>query len=339
MNRPQRFIATAFLLMACAEPTPAAPPVQLDFALPQFPTYALALPATGAADAEVIERLPYTCERVEVHIRADGRRWHKRVGGSWTKADRDRFRGLIRMVAREMGADPSLLLLWAMRESTYNPYAIHVLNPDREAAERTWAAHRWDPAIAAELRAQVEVASPQTPEFWSTRAALARVERFKDNRYYHADIEFEVFGSDGAIGLDSASAWSYGYGPFGFNPTYYLPKWDATAPPWVFCHDDGLAAIVTAIWAARDQQRECESQGFDGSHEVVNRRFSSGHCRPRQSDGLFLDRAAKRGLDPHRRARLGNRWPAESTDRAELLGHLRALAVEEGLLSQSEGPG
>jgi hypothetical protein len=276
----------------------------------------------------------YVCERFELRLRRDGRTWHKRLRRSWTEDDRRRFRKLVEFVAKEFGADPRLLSLWALRESTYNPYAIHVLDPDVEGSTTAWRRHRWNPERAAELEAQMAELGARDSGYWTAKAELARISRFRTNPHYDALIDYDLVTLDGARVPEQRSAWGYGYGPFGFNPTYFLPIWDADAPPWIFCNDDGLAAIVTAIWAARQHQRECESLGFEGSNEVVNRRFSSGHCQERPGRAhKFRERARARGIDPDARAKLGDRWPEASSDRAELLAHLRARAAEQGLLS------
>lgn len=281
---------------------------------------------------------PYACERFEVRLREDGRAWHRRLRRRWTEADRKRFRELVELVAEEMGADPRLLTLWALRESTYNPYAIHVLNPDLEASAASWRRHRWDPERAAELEARMDELGAQDPGYWTAKAELARISRFRDNRWYEARAEVEVVLPDGERRTQTTSYWGYGYGPFGFNPTHFLPTWEAADPPWVFCNHDGIAAIVTAVWAARSHQRECESLGFGGSYEVVNRRFSSGHCQPRPSRAAgFRKRARRRGLDVRARAKLGGRWPAETSDRRQILEHMRIKAEAAGLLSNYAG--
>ncbi len=280
------------------------------------------------------ETTPYVCERFEVRLRDNGRRWHRRLRRTWTEPDRKRFRKLVEMVAEEMGADPELLTIWALRESTYDPYAIHVLNPDLEASARSWRRHHWDADKAAELEATMAELGARDPGFWRAKAELARISRFRDNPYYDAQISFELVSPKGERQTRETSYWGYGYGPFGFNPTYFLATWDAAAPPWVFCNDDGIAAIITAVWAARAHQRECEDLGFGASNEVVNRRFSSGHCKPRPKYAeKFRTRARRRRLDPSARARLGRRWPMDSSDRAHVLGHMRTLAEARGLLS------
>ncbi len=306
--------------------------VELRLELPRLDAGASEAESTRAATAAP----PYVCERFEVRIRPDGRSWHKRLRDTaWTKAERERFRELVELVAEELDADPRLLTLWALRESTYNPHAIHVLDPDLEASRASWRAHRWDPKRAAELEATMSELGARHPDYWKAKAELARISKFRDNPHYEATIDFEVVDPTERRHATKASAWGYGYGPFGFNPTYFLPIWDASAPPWVFCNDDGLAAIVTAVWAAREHQRECETLGFDGSYEVVNRRFASGHCteRPGRAE-QFRTRARSRGIDPAARARLGKRWPRETSNRRELLEHLYERARERGLLSE-----
>src|SRR5690606_2525271 len=117
-------------------------------------------------------------------------------------------------VANELGADPKLLTLWALRESTYNPYAIHVLDPDIEGSTASWRRHRWDPERAAELEAQMAELGARDPGYWTAKAELARISRFRDNPHYDAKIDYELIASDGSKAPGRRSAWSYGYGPF-----------------------------------------------------------------------------------------------------------------------------
>lgn len=319
------------LLAAASLPEPAATVATLASTRSLGPSLAPRETAT-ASDRE--PAAPYACERFELRVRSDGRRWHKRLRRSWGEADRQRFRRLVSMVADEMGADPRLLTLWALRESTYNPYAIHVLDPDVDASTATWRRHRWDPEQAAELEARMEALGARDRGYWQAKAELARISRFRDNPHYDDRIRYEVVEVEGERWAETTSAWGYGYGPFGFNPTYFLPVWDATAPPWVFCEHDGIAAIISAIWAARAHQRECRSLGHGDSYEVVNRRFSSGHCAPRPGRvHLFRKRARARGIRVDAKAKLGTRWAEADSDRAEVLEHMRALAEAQGLLS------
>jgi hypothetical protein len=276
---------------------------------------------------------PYRCEEFEVHVDVDGAKRMKRVRREWTAADRRRFRDLVRLVAREMGANPRLFATWALRESTLDPAAIHVLDHDVEGATRAWHRHRWSAERARELEATMQRLGPRAPEHWAAKAQLQRISLYKDNAYYDDEVEFEVHLPTGEVVRDRRSRWAYGYGAFGFNPTYYVATWDADAPPWVFCDEDGIVATITAVWAARNALRDCKSLGFSGTYEVVNRRFASGGCAPAQRvDAAFSRRARSAGLDPEAAAALGSKWPRDTTDRAAIVAHMRRVAVAQGLL-------
>lgn len=283
-------------------------------------------------------RYPNRCEGLRVRIEEDGRRRYQRVRRPWTEADRQRFGKLVSLVAKEMGAEPRLIRAWAMRESTYRPHAMHVLNPDVEAASAAWRRFHYSPREEAELQSLMAELSAQDPQFWKAKARLHQVQTFRDNAFLDDVVELEVIAPDGSVSGGSEPAWAFGYGPFGFNPSYFVPVWDSTAPPWVFCDDDGLVAIITAVWSARTAQRECESQGLPGSYAVVNRRFSRGHCAEVAKGGRFHGRARRLGLDPDARARLGRKWPRQGTDRGEMLRVMRHKAVAAGLLSSRDRP-
>lgn len=281
---------------------------------------------------------PNRCEGLQVRIDEDGRRRYKRLRRSWTEADRQRFAKLVTLVAKEMGAEPRLIRAWAMRESTYRPHAMHVLNPDIEAASAAWRRFHYSPAEEAELQELMASLSAQDPEFWKAKARLHQVQTFRDNPFLDDIVELEVIAPDGSVSSGTEPAWAFGYGPFGFNPSYFVPVWDSRAPPWVFCDDDGLVAIIVAVWSARTAQRECEAQGLPGSYAVVNRRFSRGHCAEVSERARFRGRARRLGLDPDARAKLGRKWPRRGTDRGEMLRMMRHKAVAAGLLSARDRP-
>ncbi|MCB9716486.1 MAG: hypothetical protein H6712_21675 [Myxococcales bacterium] len=285
-----------------------------------------------------IVRTPNRCEGLQVQIDEEGRHRYKRVRRPWTEADRTRFAELVTLVAKEMDADPRLIRAWAMRESTYRPHAMHVLNPDIEAATAAWQRFHYSPAEEAQLQALMERVTAQDPEYWQAKARLHQVQTFRDNPYLDDVVMLEVIAPDGSVSEGSEPAWAFGYGPFGFNPAYFVPVWDSRAPPWVFCDDDGLVAIITAVWAARTAQRECDAQGFGGSYASVNRRFSQGHCGEVGERASFRARAHRMGLDPDARAKLGRKWPRRGTDRGELLRVMRHKAVAAGLLTARGRP-
>lgn len=273
------------------------------------------------------------CETFEVEVQASGRRHYRRHRKPWTKRDERRFSALVDLVAREMGAEPRLFRAWSQRESTYRPSAVHVLHGDVHGAKAAWRKYQYSRERETELQDSLSRLDPQGAKYWEVKAALSRVQTFRGNDYFNDTLEYELHLPDGTRSKDLASIWAFGYGPFGFNPTYYLPLWDSQSPPWVFCGDDGLIAIATAVWAAREHQRECASQGVGDSYLVLNRRFGTGHCSRAAPKDRFHERLSRLGLDPSRRAKLGRKWPRETTDRAALLTHLRQRAREEGLLA------
>nr|MCH9683353.1 hypothetical protein [Deltaproteobacteria bacterium] len=280
---------------------------------------------------------PNRCERFRVREDETGRRRYQRIRADWDDDDRRRFARLVTLVAKEMGAEPRLLRAWALRESTYRPSAVHVLNPDIEAATAAWRRLHYSAEEEAELLAVLETESARGSRYWKAKARLHQVQTFRDNRYLDDRVTLDVVAPDGSGVRETQSAWAFGYGPFGFNPAYFVPVWDAREPPWVFCDDDGLVAIITAVWAARTAQRECRAKGFGNSYAVVNRRFSQGHCGPVSPTARFRGRARRIGLNPDARARLGTRWKRAETDRAQIHAYMRHKAIGAGLLTAQPG--
>lgn len=286
---------------------------------------------TDTTEPRIVAR-PNKCERFKVEIDARGRRHYKRIRKPWTRGDQKRFAKLVSLVSKEMGAEPKLIRAWALRESSYRPTAVHLLNPDIEAAMSAWRRHYYDAAEEKKLEDVLATASKRSDRYWKAKARLHRVRTFRDNPYLDERVEFTVEEPDGTITRGSEPAWAFGYGPFGFNPAYFVPAWDAKAPPWIFCDEDGLVAIVTAVWAARTAQRECDRLGFGGSYAVVNQRFGRGHCAAVGPTAKFRKRARRIGLDADARARLGDKWSRKNTDRAEVVAYMRARAREAELL-------
>jgi hypothetical protein len=311
----------------------------------QPPVVRVATPAPPPDEASETETSPQRdaappnrCERLRVKIDANGRRRYQRIRRPWTHSDQDRFAKLVSLVAAEMGAEPKLLRAWAQRESSYRPTAIHVLNQDVEAATSAWRKLYYSPTEEAQLEAVMAEAGQRSDRYWKAKARLQKIRTFRGNRFLDDHVEYELVEPDGTVSRGTEPAWAFGYGPFGFNPAYFVPIWDAQSPPWIFCDEDGLAAIVTAVWAARTSQRDCERQGFGGSYAVVNRRFGTGHCAEVGPNAKFRTRARRLGLDPNARARLGSKWKRASTDRAEILAHMRTRAREAGLTGGAPPP-
>lgn len=301
-------------------PEPESPPT-----LPASATPALASEAAYGSR-------PKNCERFVVIQDDKGRNRYKRIRKRWTHDDTKRFRKLVGMIAREMGAEARLFQAWSLRESSYRPSALHVLNPDVAGAATAWRRFAYSRTEEKKLEAVLASSDAKGSAFWRARGRLKQIRRFKENPFLGERVRYDIVHPDGTVEHTDGSAWAFGYGPFGFNPTYFLPVWDARSPPWVFCHDDGLIAVVTAIWSARAHQRECERQGIGGSYSVVNRRFASGHCVVPDPASPFKKRMSRLGIDADARAKLGRRFKRGETDRNVLLAHLRHRAVAEGLL-------
>lgn len=227
-----------------------------------------------------------------------------------TIAEQNRTKDLIRVVAKEMGADPDMFLIWALRESSYRWFKRHQLNPDMEAARTAWKKHRPSETRERELTEMLE-AKPD----WSAKAELDRITIYRDNPTYAA-----------------AWRWSTGYGLYGMQPVYHVKRWDPNAAPELLC--DPVVATIVAIWAARAGKSICSSTGHGDSYQVVNRIFSTGHCTPGVHEDRFAIRAQRRGLDYLETAQLGSKWPQATTDRAEVLAHMNAKIAER----RGDGP-
>lgn len=293
------------------------------------------------------------CEDFEViYYEKNGqmKRRFKRNRKDWGKKDRARFKQLVHLVATEMNAEPRIFEGWSLRESTLNPSVIHLLNPDLEGATNSWQAHEYSKEKEAELLAKMEEVGARDPKFWKAKAKLHKIRKFQNNPYFDDKIEFKVTTPTETL-MDSMSSWSYGYGAFGMNPTLYQHIWDPEAPPWIFCSNEGIPAIVTAVWAARSQQEECQALGWEGTYRDINRRFGTGHCKQRKSlngKGKVIRKYAKRtNLDLDEKAKLGCRkvwkkgkrkkvkvckWDEETTDRYEIVEYMTKRAQEKGIL-------
>jgi hypothetical protein len=215
------------------------------------------------------------------------------------RSDQRRTRELIRLVAREMGADEAgqyLVDMIAHHESSWNPEALHILNRDREANLAAWERHSYDRGREIQLEKKLEEADARTREYWRIRAQLADLRLYKGNSFWDARLKYErkipertLHGetTEAMEVEEERSVWAYGYGLYGMNSVLFVHVWDREAPPWILCGDEGIVATVTAIWALREHQEECgyltdkdeEKHGTDGGNaRGVIRRFARGHC-------------------------------------------------------------
>lgn len=236
--------------------------------------------------------------KMEYPIRFRRNRFNRKRG------DQRRTRELIRLVAREMGADEAgqyLVDMIAHHESSWNPEAIHILNRDLDKNLEAWEHFSYDAGREMQLQQKLRTTSAKSKEFWKIKAELADLRMYKGNPFWNAQLEYvhkiperTLHGetTEAMEFTERRSVWGYGYGLFGMNSVLYMHVFDKTAPPWVLCGDEGIVAVVTAIWALREQQSDCayltgknpERWGTDGGNaRGVVHRFASGHC----GDGKF----------------------------------------------------
>lgn len=276
--------------------------------------------------------LPNQCDTFKVVYRRKGDPYHKRVRVKWTKEDRTRARKLARMVAREMGADPRLLLLWMDRGSSSNPHAIHVLTRDLRADWNAWKSHQYSPELEAKYRKTLETVSARNAKFWAAKNALRKILAYKDNPYYFKAFEYKEEYPDGHSGLSRHPYFAMKYGPLDMSAVGYTKFWSREAPPWIMCNDDGIIAYIVGVWAMRSFQKQCANEVAHGdSFGVIDRRYARGHCR--QTSENFKRRAAAYGINPDERVRLGRKWQRSTTDRKAIYDHMKAKAIEKGLLN------
>lgn len=280
------------------------------------------------------------CDTFERRVTKDNKSRYRRIRVPWTKEDRKRTKQLAKTIAQEMGADPRYLLLAMARGSGYNPHAIHILNPDIEAHVNAYKKFRWSEKKEKRL-AEIVSAGPQSysdKRYYKAKRDLRRVQTYKDNPYYEQRVTYDVVMPNGDRYKESMPVFNYGTGPLDMNSVYFVKHWDKNSPPWIFCSHQGIPAFITMIWALRKSQKECISlekqgklpEGTGNTWGVIDRRYAVGRCK--EPSQKFVNRAKKRGLDPNGKARLGKKWPRETTNRQEILEHMINKAKEQGLI-------
>jgi len=224
---------------------------------------------------------------------------YRRLRFKRSNKDTRRTAELVRMVAKEMGANTAgqhLVEMIAAHESSKNSEAIHILNRDLEANSDAWRKHSYHASTEAALERQLETLDARGKKFWGVKARLGDIRLYKGNPHWDDELEYtyriperehrgEKFPE--SEWQEQRSVWAFGYGLYGMNAVLYTHLWDRQAPPWVLCGDEGIIATITIVWALRNQQAECENLtakdaerwGSDGgTARGVVRRFARGKC-------------------------------------------------------------
>jgi len=226
------------------------------------------------------------------------------------RSEQRKNKKIIRAVAKEMGADSRLLLVWAKRESNYREYIRHKKKADLEASTKSWTKFK---PLSEEY--QRGLADRYKKANNKKRKQKLRYEIYRRNVYKNNPFFFE------------RNRWSTGLGLYGMNPIYHTKKWDNDAPPEILC--DPFISTIVAIWTARHVLKTCTSRGYEPNITLVNRGFSRGNCEAYGADKYFNIRARRNGLDPSKPPRLGNKWNSKTSNRRDLLSHMIKIVYED----------
>jgi len=341
-------------------------------------------PPPPLAPANPWANVPYQCETFTVY-EAERSVWSKtlqqkvfpanfkRNRHKLTYADQKKNYALARMVANEMGFDPTLVEMHADHEASGRPDIIHILSPDRAANKGAWDKYSYSIYKEVALEDKMKEYSVNDRKYWVTKAELHNVRRYKGNPHWDTFLKYERHVPKRGevpeeMWEESQSVWSYGYGLYGMNAVLYTHVWDREAPPWIMCADQGIVATLMYVWVARDAKPKCdqltakdpEAYSTDGgSNRGIIRRMAKGQCGKGRLGpiwrGLMKEYEAKQGIDWDAPARVGKKWPGWEvysngkykrddegnkipTDRVAVLNHMRAKAERLGLLRPYSRP-
>ncbi len=250
------------------------------------------------------------------------------------KKDSQKAKKMAKLVAKEMGADYRLLLIWMERGSNSNPYAVHVMDGDVRAHKKAWKQYIWSQPKERYYLYILKNKNINDSEWWKAKSNLNKILRYKNNLFFRYKKPVDILDENhNILGMENVNVFYMGYGPIDMNSVLYSHIWNNNTPPWVMCNYYGLISYIVAIWSARKFQRECQSIGFDGSYGVIDRRYARGKCD--YPNKTFKNFAKKYKLDPYKKARLGNKFPYESTNKEELLKFLLKRAIEEKIIERN----
>ncbi len=342
-------------------------------------------PTATAVTVKPWADVPYQCETFNVY-ESEKSVWskklrrkvypvnYKRNRRRLIYADQKRNYALARMVASEMGFDPTLVEMHADHESSGRPDVIHILNRDRAANSDAWFKYSYSMRREENLERELKDYSVNDRKYWVVKSKLANLRRYKGNPNWNTSLKYEHHvpkrgDDDAAVWTETQSAWSYGYGLYGMNSVLYTHIWDSQAPPWIMCANQGIVATIMYVWVARDAKPKCDQLSKrdpekytddGGSNLGIIRRMAKGQCGKGRLGPvwrrLMVKYKAKYGVDWDASARVGSKWPQFElypngnpkrdedgkripTDRKKILEHMIKKAEKRGLLRPYEMPG
>lgn len=341
-------------------------------------------PAVAPVPVNPWSTVPYQCETFTVFEREKAV-WSKtlrqkvypanfkRNRHRLLSADKRQNYALARMVASEMGFDPTLVEMHADHEASGRPDVIHILNPDRAANRGAWEKYSYSTHKEAALEDRMGELSVHDRKYWVAKATLANVRRYKGNPNWNTFLKYERHvPKRGEVPKEmweeSQSVWTYGYGLYGMNAVLYTHVWDSQAPPWIMCANQGIVATIMYVWVARDAKSKCdqlsakdpEAYSADGgNNRGIIRRMAKGRCGKGRLGPVWRrlmgEYKSKYGIDWEASAEVGSKWPQFElykngkpkrdgdgrripTDRRKVLDHMVHKAEKLGLLRAYERP-
>jgi hypothetical protein len=309
---------------------------------------------TRATDRPAVADTTNHCEGVFT-TESNGKIRHRRARYERSKGDIRNTKALIALVASEMGVKhPRFFVDLALHESSWNPEAIHILNPDQEANRRSWERHTYTTEHAQRLERVVSSTSSTEKKHWQAKARLRRIKRYRDNTHWFDDVQVNHVIAprtlpDGRVLPEETiaqrrNAWGFGYGLYGHNPVLWLPYWDKNAPPWSLCDHEGIVATITQVWAARTATKQCASLSSkdpdrwssDGhTYQAALRRLARGKCDPATLGSSWRKIMVRSSVPWDAATNFGSRFPRDTTDREEIVQHMLDKARDAGLLRDS----
>lgn len=272
---------------------------------------------------------PNECETFEIVEGKAGSVRYRRKRFPRSRGDRENVLQTIRAVGQEMGVSRSgiaMLEMIARHESSVEPRAVHVLNPDLEANSGAWSKFSYSAEKEAALRESLD--NPSHPNHWKAKAQFRKISLYRNNEYWNSRVEVSRRGNNSIV-AESRSVWEFGYGLYGMNAVLYTHVFSREAPPWVLCADHGIVATITAIWAIREQQQSCirlsaknpERYGSDGgSLRSLIHRWGSGRCG-QGTPGKAWERV--RTIPWETYPKFGKKYPRGSGDSYEIYQQIR----------------
>ena len=242
---------------------------------------------------------------------------------------KEKSQRMLKLVASEMGADHRLFWIWARRGSDFLSTSVHVMDDDIIANYNSYNAFKWTQEKENELLALNN---------HKAKYELSKIQIYKENKFYNLNYLIPIAEKDGKISYGNVPVFSMAYGPLDTNSAFYLKGFDKNSPPWISCNHYGMVDYVIGIWAARNFARECynltdeKGKRIGNSYGVIDRRYARGHCMPASGD---FRKRARGSLNPDAPAKLGTKFPQNSTDRKEFLTHLISRAIEEGIIEET----